>query len=85
MVCVNELWSYHQPNSNDRNLVFYESSLPHGQGLSPIIWQILEEANDIKVTQFEVTAELEACPIYLQQQIALQSHELVKRVAFSAS
>jgi len=40
-------------------------------------WQILEGKTSIPVTLFEATAELDAGPIYLQQQIELQGYELV--------
>ena len=60
------------------NLVVHESALPQGQGWSPMSWQILEGASSIPITLFEATADLDAGPIYLQQQIALQGHELVE-------
>ena len=40
-------------------------------------WQILEGASSIQITLFEAVAELDAGPIYLQQPITLQGHELV--------
>lgn len=40
--------------------------------------QILEGASTIPITLFEATAELNAGPIYMQQQIELQGHELVE-------
>jgi len=40
-------------------------------------WQILEGASAIPITLFEAVADLDAGPIYLQQQIKLQGHELV--------
>lgn len=72
-----ELWASAQPDFHGHNLVVHESALPHGQGWSPMTWQILEGASGITVTLFEATAELDAGPIYLQEQIALQGHELV--------
>ncbi|MBT66334.1 MAG: methionyl-tRNA formyltransferase [Synechococcus sp. NP17] len=59
------------------NLVVHESALPQGQGWSPMTWQILEGASSIPITMFEAVADLDAGPIYLQQQITLQGHELV--------
>jgi len=41
-------------------------------------WQILEGASTIPITLFEAVADLDAGPIYLQQQIDLQGHELVE-------
>lgn len=60
------------------NLVVHESALPQGQGWSPMSWQILEGASCIPITLFKAVADLDAGPIYLQQQIALQGHELVQ-------
>jgi methionyl-tRNA formyltransferase len=60
------------------NLVVYESALPHGQGWSPMTWQILEGAGHIPITLFEATATLDAGPIYLQDIIELQGIELVE-------
>jgi len=63
---------------HSHNLVVHESDLPKDQGWSPMPWQILEGARSIPVTLFEATADLDAGPIHLQQQIALQGHRLVK-------
>src|SRR5688500_10281039 len=35
------------------NLVIHESALPHGRGLSPLSWQILEGRKKITLTLFE--------------------------------
>ncbi len=60
------------------NLVMHESALPQGQGWSPMTWQIIEGVSSIPITLFEATADLDAGPIYLQQHIPLQGHELVE-------
>ena len=54
------------------NLAVHESALPQGQGWSPMTWQILEGASSIPITLFEAVADLDAGPIYLQQQITLR-------------
>lgn len=59
------------------NLVVHESSLPQGQGWSPMTWQILEGARSIPITLFEATSELDSGQIYLQHQINLTGNELV--------
>ncbi|WP_390129278.1 UDP-2,4-diacetamido-2,4,6-trideoxy-beta-L-altropyranose hydrolase [Synechococcus sp. HIMB2401] len=59
------------------NLVVHESALPQGQGWSPMTWQILQGASSIPITLFEAVTDLDAGPIYLQQEIKLQGHELV--------
>ena len=40
-------------------------------------WQILEGVSRIPVTLFEAVVELDSGPIYLQQYLHLQGHELV--------
>ena len=59
------------------NLVVHASDLPKGQGWSPMSWQILEGVSRIPVTLFEAVVELHSGPIYLQQHLQLQGHELV--------
>ena len=41
-------------------------------------WQVLEGASSIPITLFEAVVELDAGPIYLQQQITLQGPELME-------
>jgi methionyl-tRNA formyltransferase len=60
-----------------RNLVVHESALPQGQGWSSMNWQNLEGASRIPITLSEATADLDAGPIFLQQEISLRGHELV--------
>ena len=40
-------------------------------------WKILEGASSLPITLFEAVTDLDAGPIYLQQEIKLQGHELV--------
>ena len=78
LLSCGRLLSAEQLALHRHNLVVHESSLPQGQGWSPMTWQILEGASTIPITLFEAVAELDAGPIYLQQQIDLQGHELVE-------
>ena len=78
LLSCSRLLSAEQLALHRHNLVVHESDLPQGQGWSPMTWQILEGASSIPITLFEATAALDAGPIYLQQQIALQGHELVE-------
>ena len=39
-------------------------------------WQLLEGASTIPLTLFEAAAELDAGPIYAQEMLQLQGHEL---------
>ena len=78
LLSCGRLLSAEQLALHRHNLVVHESALPQGQGWSPMTWQILEGTSGIPITLFEATAALDAGPIYLQQQIALQGHELVE-------
>lgn len=78
LLSCGRLLSAEQLALHRHNLVVHESALPQGQGWSPMTWQILEGASRIPITLFEATAALDAGPIYLQQQIALQGHEVVE-------
>ena len=45
-------------------------------------WQILEGVNDISIKMFEANTDLDAGPIYLQQNISLAGDELVDEWRF---
>lgn len=77
MLSCGRLISPEQLALHRHNLVVHASDLPKGQGWSPMSWQILEEATCIPVTLFEAVSELDSGPIYLQQKLHLQGHELV--------
>jgi UDP-2,4-diacetamido-2,4,6-trideoxy-beta-L-altropyranose hydrolase len=62
------------------NLVVHESSLPQGKGWSPLSWQILEGKNKIPVTLFEAAEKVDSGPIYAQDSIDLEGHELVNEL-----
>jgi methionyl-tRNA formyltransferase len=78
LLSCGRLLSAEQLSLHRHNLVVHESALPLGKGWSPMTWQILEGASSIPITLFEASAELDAGPIFLQQNIALQGHELVE-------
>jgi methionyl-tRNA formyltransferase len=65
---------------NDYNLVVHESDLPKGKGWSPITWQIQEGKNEIIITLFEATEEIDAGLIYLQKKINLTGLELLDEI-----
>ena len=58
-------------------LVVHESDLPNGRGWSPLTWQILEGENGIPVTLFEAEADVDSGPIYAQQWMQFEGHELI--------
>ncbi|MCA6478106.1 MAG: methionyl-tRNA formyltransferase [Chitinophagaceae bacterium] len=65
---------------NKKNLVVHESALPNGKGWSPLTWQILEGKNEIPVTLFEATEDIDAGEIYFQEIINFEGHELINEM-----
>lgn len=61
---------------NERNLVVHASDLPKGRGFSPMVWQILEGADQIPVTMIYMSKEVDAGEIVLQETVSLEGHEL---------
>ncbi|MDW8297576.1 MAG: hypothetical protein RMJ97_11900 [Raineya sp.] len=62
---------------NKHNLVIHASDLPKGRGWSPLTWQILEGKNEIVVSLFEAVLKIDAGPIYLQEKVVFEGHELL--------
>jgi methionyl-tRNA formyltransferase len=58
------------------NFVVHASDLPKGRGFSPLVWQVLEGANDIPVTMIEMSDEVDAGDIVCQDKLRLSGHEL---------
>ena len=77
LLSVNEIVSANVLLLNKHNLVIHESDLPNGRGWSPMTWQILEGKNEITVSLFEAKERVDSGPIYLQDRIILDGHELV--------
>ena len=65
---------------NQYNLVVHASELPKGKGMSPLTWQILEGRNSIPVTLFEASQNFDDGPIYAQDQIYYEGHELISEL-----
>lgn len=62
---------------NKFNLVVHESDLPKGKGWSPLTWQVLEGKKEITVSLIEAADRIDAGPIYFQETIILEGHELI--------
>ena len=62
------------------NLVVHASALPKGKGFSPIKWQLVEGINTIPVCLFEAVEALDAGPIYYQENLVLEGHELMGEI-----
>jgi methionyl-tRNA formyltransferase len=58
------------------NVVVHPSKLPLGKGWSPLAWQILHGFNDIPVSLFEATENVDSGDVYIVDYIRLQGHEL---------
>lgn len=67
-------------NLNKHNLVIHESDLPKGKGWSPVTWQVLEGKNEITVSLFEATSEIDAGQIYLQKKMSFNGLELLDEI-----
>ena len=67
-------------DKNKHNLVVHESDLPEGKGWSPLTWQVIEGKNKIPVTLFEAAAGVDSGPIYFQNFITLDGHELIDEI-----
>lgn len=65
---------------NAHNLVVHESALPEGRGWSPLTHQILEGKKNVPITLFEAAPELDSGPIYEQDIMRFEGHELVDEI-----
>ena len=62
---------------NKLNIVIHESQLPKGRGWSPLTWHVIEGKNEIPITLFEASNEIDSGNIYLTSSIKLDGTELV--------
>jgi methionyl-tRNA formyltransferase len=68
-------------------LVLHASDLPHGKGMSPHVWQILEGKTEITVTLLEAVDELDAGDIWHQVQLPIPRtalHDDIHSLLFDA-
>lgn len=65
---------------NKHNLVIHESDLPKGKGWSPITWQILEGKNEITITLFEASTDVDSGKIYMKETIILNGSETLPKI-----
>jgi methionyl-tRNA formyltransferase len=61
-------------------LLLHASELPKGRGWSPHIWRIIEGKNDVVVTLLEAVDEIDAGPIWAQERVMLEGHELYDEI-----
>jgi len=67
-------------NLNRHNVVVHESELPKGKGFSPLTWQILEGKNQIPITIFEASNEVDSGEIYYKDTIFCDGTELIEEL-----
>lgn len=63
-----------------RNLVLHASDLPKGRGMSPHVWQLLEDARTITVTLLDAAEELDAGDIWHQVELVFDGTELFDEI-----
>lgn len=59
------------------NIVVHASDLPHGKGMSPLTWQILEGKDAIPISLFEAVEAFDAGTIYIKDYVRFQGNELL--------
>ena len=62
---------------NTNNIVIHASALPQGKGWSPLAWQILEGKNEITLTMFEASDDVDAGDVFATETITFSGHELI--------
>lgn len=64
-------------NSHSYCLVVHASDLPHGKGMSPLTWQVLEGSLSITFSLFQAIEELDKGDIFIKKELKLKGDELV--------
>jgi len=62
------------------NIVVHPSDLPKGKGWSPLAWQILEGKNNVPITLFEASNDVDSGDIYIKEVISLDGTELNEEI-----
>ena len=61
---------------NESNITVHPSALPKGRGWSPLAWQVLEGAERIPITLFEMRPDVDTGEVYIRDEIMLDGREL---------
>ena len=70
-------------NISHSNVVVHASDLPRGKGWSPWVWEmVLQGSNELTLTLFELTRELDAGPFYAKEKLQFEGHELLDEIRF---
>lgn len=62
------------------SLVIHASNLPEGRGWSPLVWQVLEDKNEIVVSLLEADDSIDSGRIWARKKFFLEGHELVDEI-----
>lgn len=87
LVSCNELVEDNIRSTYDYTLVLHASDLPKGRGWSPHIWELLEGAEQIKLTLLEADDEIDAGRIWKKMTLDIPKHflfEEINQVLFEA-
>jgi methionyl-tRNA formyltransferase len=57
-------------------IVLHASNLPNGKGFAPLIWQVLENKKNIKVTMIKAVKKVDSGPIIFKNTLKLNGAEL---------
>lgn len=70
-------------NQATSNIVVHASDLPKGKGWSPWVWEMVEGHNELTLTLFELTQELDAGPYYAKEKLQFEGHELLDEIRYN--
>ena len=80
LISCTELISLKIRNKFKHTLVIHESDLPKGKGWSPLIWQILNGANEIMITLLEAEDKVDSGDIWKQRKIKVEPYEVIDEI-----
>ena len=61
-------------------IVIHASDLPRGKGFAPLIWQVLENKKNIKVTMIKAVKKVDSGPVILKDILKLNGTELYEEL-----
>lgn len=61
-------------------IVIHASDLPRGKGFAPLIWQVLENKKNIKVTMIKAVKKVDSGPVILKDTLKLNGTELYEEL-----
>ena len=61
-------------------IVIHASDLPRGKGFAPLIWQVLENKKNIKVTMIKAVKKVDSGPVIFKDTLKLNGTELYEEL-----